>query len=140
MSRWSMRAASAVILAVFVQLALPQPVLAQSAARHNSSRGTSTTKRVVWSLIGAGVGFGVGAMFGLHKFDDATNSDRKVTISAITGAVIGGLAGGFLSRDGAPSFVPKRPPFFKRSLGRAGDVVRVANPLRSGPAVFFEVH
>jgi hypothetical protein len=104
-----MRAATLGLAVVIVQLALPQSALAQSAARHNSSRGSSTTKRVVWSLIGAGAGFGLGAMFGLHKFDDATHSDRKVTLSAITGAVIGGFAGGVLSGDVKPSSWPKRP-------------------------------
>ena len=70
MSRRSMRAAAAVLVVMIIQLALPHPALAQSAARHNSNRGSSTTKRVVWSLIGAGAGFGLGAMFGLHTFDD----------------------------------------------------------------------
>ena len=64
-----------------------------------TAKPRSTTKRVVWTIVGAGAGFGAGVFLGLNKFDDAVNSDRKVWISAIVGAAAGGLAGGLLSAD-----------------------------------------
>ena len=66
-------------------------------------RSSSTGKRVVWTLIGAGVGFGAGLLIGLNKFDDATNSDRKVWTSALVGAGAGGVAGALLSGRGSSS-------------------------------------
>ena len=65
--------------------------------------GTSTGKRVVWTLIGAGIGFGAGLMFGLRQFDDAIDSDRKVWTSALVGAGAGGVAGALLSGRGSPN-------------------------------------
>jgi hypothetical protein len=64
-----------------------------------SARRASTTKRVVWTIVGAGAGFGAGLFLGLNKFDDSINSDRKVWTSAIVGAAAGGLAGGLLSAN-----------------------------------------
>ena len=54
---------------------------------------------MVWTLVGIGAGFGAGVFLGLHAFDDAINSDRKVWTSAIVGAAAGGLAAGLLSRN-----------------------------------------
>lgn len=77
------------------------PVWADTAGRpaEARTRTSSTTKRVVWTLVGIGAGFGAGVFIGLHAFDDAINSDRKVWMSAIAGAAAGGLAGGLLSRN-----------------------------------------
>ena len=77
-------------------------VLAEGAAlaqSKGSASSRSSTKRIVWTIVGAGAGFGVGVWLGLNKFDDAINSDRKVWASAIVGAAAGGLAGGLLSAD-----------------------------------------
>ena len=63
-----------------------------------STKG-SGTKRVVWTLVGIGAGFGAGLFLGLNAFDDAVNSDRKVWTSALVGAAAGGLAGNLLSRS-----------------------------------------
>lgn len=60
---------------------------------------SSSTKRVVWTLVGIGAGFGAGLFLGLNAFDDAINSDRKVWTSALVGAAAGGLAGNLLSRN-----------------------------------------
>ena len=59
----------------------------------------SNTKRVVWTLVGIGAGFGAGLFLGLNAFDDAVNSDRRVWTSALVGAAAGGLAGNLLSRN-----------------------------------------
>lgn len=59
----------------------------------------SSTKRVVWTIVGAGGGFAAGLFLGLNKFDDAINSDRKVWTIALLGAAAGGLAGGLLSAN-----------------------------------------
>ncbi len=77
------------------------PVWADTAGRPSATRtkSSSSTKRVVWTLVGIGAGFGAGVFIGLHAFDDAINSDRKVWMSAIAGAAAGGLAGGLLSRN-----------------------------------------
>lgn len=82
-------------------LLCPTPLLADAGDRPSASkaRASSTTKRVVWTLVGIGAGFGAGVFLGLHAFDDSINSDRKVWTSAIVGAAAGGLAAGLLSRN-----------------------------------------
>ena len=77
------------------------PLLADAGERSSASpaRASSRTKRVVWTLVGIGAGFGAGVFLGLHAFDDAINSDRKVWTTAIVGAAAGGLAAGLLSRN-----------------------------------------
>ena len=40
---------------------------------------------VLWTISGAGAGFGIGLWAGLSAFDDTINSDRKVWTSAIVG-------------------------------------------------------
>jgi hypothetical protein len=107
MSRWSSKPVAAVLLVTLIQLGVPVGTSAQTSTSTPPPQRASTTKRVVWTLIGAGIGFGAGVMFGLNRFDDATNSDRKVWISAIVGAVAGGIAGGTLSRDMTPGFIPE---------------------------------
>lgn len=57
-------------------------------AAHAQSRS-----QVIWTISGAGAGFGVGLWAGLSAFDDAVNSDRKVWTSAIVGAGVGAVAG-----------------------------------------------
>ena len=92
-------------------------VLFQPVARANPAaeetpqgqRGSSTAKRVVWTLIGAGIGFGAGLMFGLRQFDDAIDSDRKVWTSALVGAGAGGVAGALISGRGGSSNPASRP-------------------------------
>jgi hypothetical protein len=77
------------------------PASADTAGRlpASSTRARSSSKRVVWTLVGIGAGFGAGLFIGLNAFDDAINSDQKVWTSAIVGAAAGGLAGGLLSRN-----------------------------------------
>jgi hypothetical protein len=69
---------------------------------------TSTSRRVLWTLVGAGAGFAAGLVFGLRQFDDAIDSDRKVWTSAVVGAAAGGVAGALIS--GAGSSRPSRQP------------------------------
>ena len=75
------------------------------------STKSSSTKRVVWTLVGIGAGFGAGLFLGLNAFDDAVNSDRKVWTGALVGAAAGGLAGNLLSRTvgRSPKVGVKRP-------------------------------
>lgn len=65
-----------------------------------SAQSTAPVSRsqVVWTVAGAGAGFGVGLWAGLTAFDDAINSDRKVWTSAVVGAAVGGVAGYLLGR------------------------------------------
>lgn len=65
---------------------------AQAPSR-DSGRGT-----VMWTIAGAGGGFGVGLWAGLTKFDDAINSDRKVWTSAAVGAAVGAVGGYLIGR------------------------------------------
>ena len=58
----------------------------------------SGSKRVLWTIVGIGAGFGAGLFLGLNAFDDSINSDRKVWTSALVGAAAGGLAGNLLGR------------------------------------------
>ena len=80
------------------------PVWADTAGgpRPPRTKTSSSTKRVVWTLVGIGAGFGAGVFIGLHAFDDAINSDRKVWTSAIVGAAAGGLAGGTAQQERRP--------------------------------------
>jgi hypothetical protein len=77
------------------------PASADTGGRARATRTTasSSTARVVWTLVGIGAGFGAGLFIGLNAFDDAVNSDRKVWTSAIVGAAAGGLAGALLSKN-----------------------------------------
>jgi hypothetical protein len=83
----------------------------------------SSTKRVVWTLVGIGAGFGAGVLLGLNAFDDAINSDRKVWLSAIAGAAAGGLAAGLLSKN-----VGREPSARGKSWSGAPADLRRASP------------
>ena len=100
-----------------------------SADTSGPSPKASNTKRVVWTLVGIGAGFGAGLFLGLNAFDDATNSDRKVWTSALVGAAAGGLAGNLLSRNGG------RPPNLgvRRAAKRQVDAP-AASAFSSSPA------
>ena len=74
-----------------------------SADTSGPSPSPSKTKRIVWTLVGMGAGFGAGLFLGLNAYDDSVNSDRKVWTSALVGAAAGGLAGNLLSRNGGRS-------------------------------------
>jgi hypothetical protein len=91
-------------------------IIAEGAAfaqTKSSASSRSATRRVVWTIVGAGAGFGTGLFLGLNKFDDSVNSDRKVWTSALVGALAGGVAGGLLSanRKRESSAFDRRKPF-----------------------------
>jgi hypothetical protein len=65
----------------------------------DAPKASSTTKRVIWTAIGAGAGFAAGVFIGLNKFDDALYADRKIWTTAIVSAAAGGVAGALLSRN-----------------------------------------
>lgn len=70
-----------------------------SSARAQAPAGSSTSRgSVVWTIAGAGGGFGIGLWAGLTKFDDSINSERKVWTTAIVGAAVGAVSGYFISR------------------------------------------
>jgi len=86
------------IVSLFViGLLIATPALADTT--REAPKASSTTKRVIWTAIGAGAGFAAGVFIGLNKFDDALYSDRKVWTAAIVGAAAGGVAGALLSRN-----------------------------------------
>ena len=80
-----------------IGLLIATPALADTT--REAPKASSTTKRVIWTAIGAGAGFAAGVFIGLNKFDDALYSDRKVWTAAIVGAAAGGVAGALLSRN-----------------------------------------
>ena len=82
----------------FVLIGILAAAPAFADTREPARESSSTTKRVVWTVIGAGAGFTAGLFIGLNKFDDALYSDRKVWTSAIVGAAGGAVAGALLSR------------------------------------------
>jgi peptidoglycan/LPS O-acetylase OafA/YrhL len=86
---------------VLIGLLAAVPAFADTGER--APKASSTTKRVVWTLVGAGAGFAAGVFIGLNKFDDALYSDRKVWTSAIVGAAGGAVAGALLSRPSKQS-------------------------------------
>ena len=100
-----------------------------SADTSGPSPKASNTKRVVWTLVGIGAGFGAGLFLGLNAFDDATNSDRKVWTSALVGAAAGGLAGNLLSRN-----VGRSPNFGVRRAAKRQVDAPAASAFSSSPA------
>jgi len=73
--------------------------------------GGSKGKRAAWIALGAGAGFAGGVFLGLDWFDDATNSDRKVWLTAISFAAAGAITAALLTRnDSKPSPVARLAP------------------------------
>jgi hypothetical protein len=64
----------------------------------------------VWTVVGAGAGFGLGVWAGLTKFDDAINSDRKVWTTAIVSAAAGSVLGFLIDRHRARRPTPAAAP------------------------------
>ncbi len=87
------------------------PATAGAQAPHDNApgRGRSVVKRVLWSLAGAAAGFGAGLWFGLSKFDQAIDADRKVWTSIAVGTAVGGIAGAVLSTDRETTRQPAAP-------------------------------
>jgi hypothetical protein len=77
------------------------PVAADDGGRSSTpqAKTSSTTKRVVWTLVGIGAGFGLGIWAGLTAFDDSINSDRKAWTTVAIAAAAGGVAGALLSKN-----------------------------------------
>ena len=71
---------------------------------------------MLWTISGAGAGFGIGLWAGLSAFDDAVNSDRKVWTSAIVGAGVGAVAGYLIARARSDR---NRPSPAVRAINRA---------------------
>ena len=91
------------VLVLVALLASSSPASADPTATAQS-RGF----RPLWTAVGAGAGFGLGAWIGLTKFDDAIDSDRKVWTTAIVSAAAGGILGFLLDRHQARSAHPSR--------------------------------
>lgn len=99
--------------------------LASSAAVHAQGDTTSQGRRnrtALWTGIGAGAGFGAGLWVGLHVFDDAVNSDRKIWTTAIGTAIAGAVVAHLLARPrqnsaARPSRSASRGSAFTRTSG-----------------------
>ncbi len=61
-------------------------------------KGESTKYRKIGTFAGLGGGFALGVFVGFAAFDDATNAERKITITALASAAAGALGGYFLGR------------------------------------------
>lgn len=121
-----------VTLAVLiVMLVASSAVSAQTVASTPNSGAGHTT---LWTLVGAGAGFGVGIWAGLHVFDDSVNSERKVwtttIVSTAAGAVLGHLIGRSRSRPSVQRV--RKTPVIGRLTGRDFPVVDCAPALGSG--------
>lgn len=79
-------------------LTLGALISVSSTAHAQGQSGNSTRGTVIWTIAGAGGGFGIGLWAGLTKFDDAINSDRKVWTSAVVGAAVGAVGGYLIGR------------------------------------------
>jgi hypothetical protein len=73
---------------------------ATTAAQTSGNSDPRTTRKALWTVVGAAAGFGVGLWAGLHAFDDAIDSDRKVWTTAFVAAAGGGIAGFLIGRRG----------------------------------------
>ena len=51
-----------------------------------------------WTAVGAGAGFGLGLYVGFLAFDQATYAERKITTTAVVGAVAGAVGGYLIGR------------------------------------------
>jgi len=78
--------------------------------RDSGAASSSTRKRVIWTVVGAGAGFAAGVYLGFTKFDDATYAERKIWTTSIVGAAAGGVAGALLSRNTGRSVPVTRAP------------------------------
>jgi hypothetical protein len=92
-------------LALAALFLIKVPLATAGEARDSSTRAkvSSTTKRTVWTIVGAGGGFVAGMLIGFQNFDDAVNSDRKIWTCALVGAAAGGVAGNLFSRNIGPT-------------------------------------
>jgi len=69
-------------------------------AQHPSTTPAESHKyRTLFSIGGGAGGFAIGLFAGLPAFDDATNSEAKVTTTAILAGVGGAVGGYFLGRS-----------------------------------------
>jgi hypothetical protein len=93
----------------------------KAAAPPPKARASSGSKRALWTMVGIGAGFGAGLLVGLHAFDDAIDSDRKVWMSALAGAAAGGVAGNLLSKN-----IGRSPVVTGGSSWRSDDVPDVS--------------
>jgi len=87
--------------------------------------------RALWTTIGIGGGYVVGMLMGMNKFDDSTNSSKKVWWSAIAGAVAGGTAAYLLTDRAAPTGIaaPKAPGGNPQSVLRDPKLARLVQRL-----------
>jgi hypothetical protein len=103
---------------ILIALLLATPAAAEPT--RETPKASSTTKRAIWTAIGAGAGFAAGVFIGLNKFDDAVYADRKIWTTAIIGAAAGGVAGALLSRN-----VGRETPVKPQRTNRSTDVPNV---------------
>jgi hypothetical protein len=96
------QAASLALLIVFLTGAI--------AHADDGSAQQQRSFKPVWTVVGAGAGFGLGVWAGLTKFDDAINSDRKVWTTAIVSAAAGGVLGFLIDRHRARRPKPTATP------------------------------
>ena len=95
------------------------------------SRGSKTA---LWTVVGAGAGFGCGLFIGLAVFDDAISSERKIWTTALASAAAGGALGYFLShgkgnRGPSPTRLPRR--LSDREVGALARTVTLREPVSS---------
>ncbi len=81
-------------IGVLVLLTAGESFAQQTAPITNSSQ----KYRAIFTPAGAAGGFTAGLFIGLAKFDDAINSDKKVTTTALVGAAAGGIGGYFVGK------------------------------------------
>ena len=70
----------------------------ESFAQQAAAPAPSHKYRTILTPAAAAGGFAAGLFIGLSKFDDAINSEQKVTTTALIGAAGGGVGGYFLGR------------------------------------------
>jgi len=83
---------SKLVIVGILMLILSGEVLAQQAS---VKPNTSSKYRKIFTLAGGGGGFAIGMFAGLSAYDDAIDSEKKVTTAAIVGGT-GGAVGGYL--------------------------------------------
>ena len=119
------------LAAALIALVIASSAYAEDGVAASRSQARSLTP--IWTIAGAGAGFGLGVWVGLTAFDDSINSDRKVWTTAILSAAAGGILGYLVDRHrGRTGASPAQKPATVIAPREEQQIVADARDLGSG--------